>query len=87
MKGGTPKQHWERLQSDYQKAVQSAYPNRERLGCPGAGVLQSLTARSARHDDTEGDEHWKHVTHCGPCYREYLDLRLAYRSSANTGTI
>jgi hypothetical protein len=87
MKGETPKQHWERLQSDYQEAVQSAYPNRERLGCPGAGALQSLAARSARHDDTEGDEHWKHVTHCGPCYREYLDLRLAYRSSANTGTI
>jgi hypothetical protein len=87
MKGETPKQHWERLQIDYQKAVQIAYPNRERLGCPGAAALQSLAVRSARHDDIEDDQHWKHVTHCGPCYREYLDLRLAYRSSANTGTI
>jgi hypothetical protein len=80
MKGETPQEKWDRVQSAYQKGVQSAYPNPERLGCPGAEVLQELAARSARFEDIEEDEHWKHAIHCGPCYREYLDRREAYRS-------
>ena len=79
MKDATPGEEWERLQAEYQKAVQSSYPNPERHGCPAADALQDLAARSARHDDIEGDEHWKHVVHCGPCYQEYLDLRAACR--------
>ena len=86
MNGETPQQQWERLQSDYQKAALSAYPNPERRGCPGENTLQGLAVRSARHEEIEGDEHWKHVTHCRPCYQEYLDLRSAFRSSAGTGT-
>jgi hypothetical protein len=77
MKEATPGEQWERLQAEYHKAVQSSYPNPERHGCPAADALQDLAVRSARHEDIEGDEHWKHVVHCGPCYREYLDLRVA----------
>jgi hypothetical protein len=79
MKGETPEQQWNRLQREYQKAVQASYPNAERHGCPGADVLRDLAARSAQHQDIEEDEHWKHVIHCGPCYQEYLDLRAACR--------
>jgi hypothetical protein len=81
MKGETPEQQWERLQREYQKAVQASYPNPERHGCPGTDVLQDLAARSARHEEIDGDEHWKHVIHCAPCYQEYLDLRAAFRLS------
>jgi hypothetical protein len=35
MKGETPEQQWERLQREYQSAVQASYPNPERHGCPG----------------------------------------------------
>jgi cytolysin (calcineurin-like family phosphatase) len=77
MKGETPEQQWERLQREYQSAVQTSYPNPEQHGCPGADVLRDLAARSARQEDIEQDEHWKHVIHCGPCYQEYLDLRVA----------
>jgi hypothetical protein len=79
MKGETPEQKWDRLQRKYQKAVQAAYPNPERHGCPGTEVLRGLAARSARFEDIEGDEPWKHVIHCAPCYREYLELRESCR--------
>jgi len=79
MKGETPEQQWVRLQRGYQKAVQARFPNPERHGCPGTEVLKDLAARSARHEDIDQDEHWKHVIHCGPCYQKYLDLRAACR--------
>jgi hypothetical protein len=79
MKGETPEQQWDRLQREYQKAVQASYPNAKRHGCPGADVLRDLAARSAQHEDIEADEQWKHVIHRGPCYQEYLDLRAACR--------
>jgi hypothetical protein len=79
MKGETPEQHWERLQREYQKAVQASYPNQDRHGCAGTEVLRNLAARSARHQEIEEDTYWKHVIHCGPCYQEYLDLRAACR--------
>lgn len=77
MKGESPQKQWERLQREYQKAVEDSYPNPERRGCPGAEVLRDLAMRSARHEDIERDERWQHVIHCGPCYREYIDLRLS----------
>jgi hypothetical protein len=79
MKGEPPEEQWNRLQCEYQKAVQASYPNPERHSCPDADVLRDLAARSAQHEDIEADEQWKHVIQCGPCYREYLDLRAACR--------
>ena len=73
MKGESPEQKWQRLQREYQTAVQAACPNPERHGCPGTDVLGDLAARSARFEDIEEDEEWKHVIHCAPCYREFLD--------------
>ena len=81
MKRDSAEQRWERLQNDYRMAVQSAYPNPERAGCPPAETLRYLAAQSAQHTDIEGDEHWKHVIHCGPCYQAYLDFRVACRTS------
>ena len=79
MNGETPEQKWNRLQREYQKGVQASYPNPERRGCPETDALQSLAARSARHEDIEEDQEWKHVIHCAPCYQEYLNLREACR--------
>jgi hypothetical protein len=75
MKGETPEQQWDRLQRKYQEAVVASYPNPERIGCPGADVVRELAARSARFEDLEEDLGWKHVIHCAPCCREFLDLR------------
>lgn len=72
-------QKWDRLQREYQAAVQAACPNPERHGCPGTDVLGNFAARSARHEDIEEDDQWKHVIRCAPCYQEYLDLRESSR--------
>lgn len=85
MKGETPEQQWIRLQGAYQKAVQDSFPNPERRGCPGTEVLQDLAAQSARHEEIDGDQRWKHVIHCAPCYQEYLDLRSECASQKNQG--
>jgi hypothetical protein len=79
MNGETPEQKWNRLQREYQKGVQASYPNPERRGCPETDILQDLAARSARHEDIEEENQWKHVIHCAPCYQEYLDLRESFR--------
>ena len=79
MNGETPEQKWKRLQREYQKGVQASYPNPERRGCPNIEVLRRLASQSALFEDIEEDEHWKHVIHCAPCYREYLDLRESCR--------
>ena len=81
MNGETPGQKWTRLQREYQKGVQASYPNPELRGCPESDVLQILASRSARFEDIEEDERWKHVIHCAPCYQQYLDLREACRLS------
>jgi hypothetical protein len=79
MKGETPEQQWERLQRAYQKAVQVSHPNPERQGCLGTEVLRDLAARSARFENIEENQQWKHVIHCAPCYQEYLELRALCR--------
>jgi hypothetical protein len=79
MNGETPEHRWNRLQRKYQKAVQASYPNPERRDCPGTEVLQDLGAQSARFEEIEEDQQWKHVIHCGPCYQEYLELRESCR--------
>ena len=37
--------------------------------------------------EIDGDEHWKHVIHCAPCYQEYLDLRVAFRLSVEAKVV
>jgi hypothetical protein len=79
MKGETPEQQWNRLQREYQKAVQASYPNPKRQGCPGADALRELAVQSTRFEDLEEDSQWQHVLHCGPCYLAFLDLRESCR--------
>jgi hypothetical protein len=73
MKDETPEQKWERVQAQVQDGVLNAYPNPDRRGCPDDASILALATRSAAYDDTiEDDPQWKHVTHCSPCYAQYL---------------
>lgn len=62
---------FERLQDIVQQAILREFPNPERKGCPGTEVLRGLANRARPTRDAA----WEHVTHCSPCYREFLDLR------------
>ena len=71
---------WARVQRNLQEAILSAYPNPDRIGCPGAEVLKRLVSLSLQLielEETELSGQWEHVTHCSPCYGEYLVMRRA----------
>ena len=74
MKQETPEERWKRLQGEIQEGILNGYPNPDRRECPDTNGIRALAARSAQFDDTiEDDPDWKHVTHCSPCYAEYLE--------------
>ena len=68
-------QTFEQLQDIVQQAILREFPNPERKGCPGTEVLRELANRPR---PTRGAA-WEHVTHCSPCYKEFLDLRSEVR--------
>jgi hypothetical protein len=59
------------IQQLLQQAILNNYPNPERLGCPGPTVLREV----ARRQVPIRDAHWEHVTHCSPCFQEFIELR------------
>lgn len=65
------RQRYEQLQEILQEALLRDYPNPERKGCPGEAVLRELAERPR----PVRDEYWEHVTHCSPCYQEFLEFR------------
>jgi hypothetical protein len=71
MKDQSAAEPFNRAQRIIQEAILSAYPNPERHGCPGEAVLRRLAAYDSPLTD---DPAWDHVTHCSPCYAEFLVL-------------
>jgi hypothetical protein len=71
----TPEQKWNRVQKKLQDSILKCYPNPNREGCPGEDAIAELAKRAADLAQLDGDERWEHVTHCSPCYKEYLDAR------------
>lgn len=60
-----------------QEAILRNYPNPERIGCPNQEALRSIAARELPHED----ERWEHITHCSPCYQDFLQYRTAVLDS------
>jgi hypothetical protein len=77
---------YERLKKQLQDSILNDYPNPERRGCPGNGVLKHLADRPL-DDDLEGDPHWQHVTHCSECYREFLAYRATGRGRLHASKV
>lgn len=69
-------QIFEELQDIVQQAILREFPNPERKGCSGTESLRQLANRPRPTRDAV----WEHVTHCSPCYREFLDLRTQVKS-------
>lgn len=51
------------------------YPNPDRVGCRGSAELRKMAERRLPHEDPFWNDH---VSHCSPCYREFLDFRNAF---------
>jgi hypothetical protein len=63
-----------------QQAFLDAFPNPDRMGCPGDEVLRSLWAnRSLVNKDADA-----HVAQCSPCARQLLAFREEIRKRRQT---
>jgi hypothetical protein len=63
----------EHMKQILQQAILRNYPNPERRGCPGSEALRAGAQRKLPHEDPN----WEHITHCSPCYQEFLAFRAA----------
>lgn len=54
-----------------QEVVLNNYPNPERLGCQGELAIKEVAQRELPIQDSA----WEHITHCSPCYQEFLGIR------------
>lgn len=73
--GETPEQKFENVSRAVRESILRNYPNPERKGCPDDEVVRSVAART----DLKADDAWEHITHCSPCYREFLAYKEEYR--------
>src|SRR5215203_4370686 len=73
--GETPEQKFEQISRAVQESILRNYPNPERRGCPGDQVVRSVAARTK----LKADDAWEHITHCSPCYAEFLAYKDQFR--------
>ncbi|HTU44794.1 MAG TPA: hypothetical protein VMF91_07020 [Bryobacteraceae bacterium] len=73
----TPKEKYERLQREIQSEILTAYPNPTRTGCPGDAVVKRVAGRKELIKDAA----WEHITHCSPCYGEFLSYKEDARAN------
>ncbi len=60
----------------------TAYPNPERIGCPGPETFDALRQRKIAFNDPV----WNHIERCSPCYCEFADIREAiFREERESG--
>lgn len=57
--------------------VELAYPNPDRVGCPGQQCLESLAHRKCSAAEHIQDVH--HIATCSPCFVEYQAIRRAWK--------
>jgi hypothetical protein len=91
MKTETPEETFNRLRDQIQKAVLTGYPNPQRINCPGSAVIAAYSQRVMDFEDiVESEEPYKHITHCSPCYAEFLkandEVRAQRRAAGHAAT-
>jgi hypothetical protein len=72
----------ERIKRLLQESILRNYPNPERLRCPGDQVLREVAGQRFPHQHRA----WQHITHCSPCYQEFLDLRVQFHERRRRNT-
>src|ERR671926_521119 len=70
-----PEEKFEQISRAVQESILRNYPNPERRGCPGDEVVRSVAARN----ELKADDVWEHITHCSPCYAEFLAYKDEFR--------
>ncbi len=78
MQDESAEQTFNKAKEILQDAILRDYPNPERRGCPGTEVLKRLASSDLPQTS---DPAWHHVTHCSPCYGEFLAFREEVRAA------
>jgi hypothetical protein len=73
----TPREKYERLQRAVQEAILKSYPNPDRIGCPKSTTIREVAFR----EELTKDPVWEHITHCSPCYGEFLKFKEEWREA------
>jgi hypothetical protein len=73
----TPEQKYDRLRIAVQEAILRDYPNPERKDCPDNALVREVAWR----DELTKDAVWQHITHCSPCYAEFLKFKEEWRQA------
>ncbi len=68
----------ERILEVLGRGLLEEFPNPTRSGCPPTEVLKSIASHEMPLPEAEK---WlDHLTTCSPCYRDFCQFRIAYRS-------
>lgn len=73
----TPQEKYERLQKAVQEEILNSYPNPDRVGCPENVMIREVAFR----EELTKDPVWEHITHCSPCYAEFLKFKEQWRGA------
>ena len=69
---------WNRRSDPIEEAYLLAYPNPERTGCLPDDVRLATLRALARRELPIDHPYREHLSHCSPCFQEYVPLRDAY---------
>jgi hypothetical protein len=67
----------ERAKYILQQAVLKHYPNPNRQGCFDSLSLRDVASQRLPHKDLR----WEHISHCSPCYGEFVAFRKETHAS------
>src|SRR3954454_4552670 len=73
----TPEQKYNRIAAAVHETILQNFPNPNRVGCPETAKLREVAARRTIIEDND----WQHITHCSPCYGEFLAEKERVRQS------
>lgn len=68
----------QRLLDALGRGLLKEFPNPDRSGCPGVGVLKRIASRTMPLN--EADRWLDHLGSCSPCYSDFSEFRRAYES-------
>jgi len=63
---------------ELEHAYLTAYPNPQRVGCPSPVLIEQIVSNQLR--PPAGSEIVRHLTHCSPCFKVFIDARNHLRS-------
>jgi hypothetical protein len=67
----SPEQISNEIQDLLQQSILNSFPNPDRRGCLGEQTVREVAGRPLPVQDAA----WEHITHCSPCFREFLGFR------------